>query len=132
MASTMRQCAKTLALVALAFAPEPAKAEGGLSKAFAACIETSGGVTSNMLDCADSELKLQDLRLNKAYRELSGSLNVKRRRDLVEVQRLWIRFRDANCAFYEDPDGGTASALAASSCFLQATATRAKELEDLK
>lgn len=117
---------------AMAVSLSPAHAEAELSKAFGACVEKSGGVTSAMLDCADAEFKLQDQRLNKAYRELSSGLNAKRRRDLVEVQRLWIRFRDANCAFYADPEGGTAASLAASSCTLQLTATRAKELEDLQ
>lgn len=132
MTSQLRFAAFVTALFVPALAAFPVHAETPLSKAFGACMEKSGGVTANMLECADAEFKVQDQRLNKAYRELSAGLNAKRRRDLVEVQRLWIRFRDMNCAFYEDPDGGTAAAIAASSCSLQLTATRAKELEDLK
>jgi uncharacterized protein YecT (DUF1311 family) len=128
----IREFRLLLTLAAMLLSVLPARADAELSKAFSACIDKSGGVTSAMLACADAELKVQDDRLNKAYRELSGELNAKRRRELQEVQRLWIRFRDANCRFYEDPEGGTAATIAASSCVLELTATRAKELEDLK
>lgn len=128
----MRPFHVLLTLGAILTSVLPARAEAELSKAFSACMDKSGGVTSSMLECADIELKLQDQRLNKAYRELSSDLNANRRRALQDVQRLWIRFRDANCAFYDDPEGGSAAKLAASSCVLQLTATRARELEDLK
>jgi uncharacterized protein YecT (DUF1311 family) len=47
---------------------------------------------------------------------------------LVEAQRAWIKFRDANCGFYADPEGGSAARVTANECFLNATADRAKEL----
>ena len=28
-------------------------------------------------------------------------------KQLLEAQRAWIKFRDTNCDFYYDPDGGT-------------------------
>jgi uncharacterized protein YecT (DUF1311 family) len=56
-----------------------------------------------------------------------------RKKQLQDAQRLWIKFRDANCNFYYDPDAGTmATAVSGSSCFLEYTGYRAKELEDLK
>lgn len=106
--------------------------ETNTSKAFEACIEKSGGVTSSMLDCAGAETEIQDKRLNTAYQELLKSITAKRQVQLREAQRRWLAFRKANCDFYADPDGGTSASLAASSCFLTATANRAKELEDLK
>ncbi len=38
----------------------------GLTKQFSTCIDGSGGVTSNMLDCIGAETEHQDARLNKA------------------------------------------------------------------
>ena len=121
-----------LVLVA-ALATDPVRAaEVSFSKAYNACMDKSGGVTASMLDCASADLKLQDARLNKAYQALAAELSPERKTQLRDVQRQWIEFRKANCAFYGDPEGGTSAAVAASSCFLSATAMRAEELETLK
>ena len=124
-----------LSLAAAGFLLTPALGsaqEATYSKTYTACMDASGGVTSVMLDCADKELKRQDARLNKAYQELAKAQTPTRRDELKTVQRFWIQFRDANCAFYEDPDRGTSAAIAASGCMLAATAARAAELELLK
>jgi uncharacterized protein YecT (DUF1311 family) len=39
--------------------------DDGLTKQFGTCMDKSGGVTSEMLDCIGKETKLQDARLNK-------------------------------------------------------------------
>ncbi len=108
-----------------------AAGETAHSKDFTACMETSGGVTSVMLECSDQEIARQDVRLNKAFHALMKATPAKRQKQLRDVQRLWIAYRKANCDFYEDPDKGTSAAIATSSCFLSATAARAKELEEL-
>ena len=36
-----------------------------------------------------------------------------------EAQRAWIKFRDANCSFYYDPEGGSAAHLAGNGCVLK-------------
>ena len=104
--------------------------DGLLTKNFSVCLDKAGGVTASMLDCIGAELKTQDARLNGAYKKLSAQLNPARKKQLVAAQRLWIQYRDANCAFYADPDGGTMAGVSASDCLLQATASRAKELEN--
>jgi uncharacterized protein YecT (DUF1311 family) len=38
-------------------------------------------------------------------------------------------FRDANCAFWDDPAGGQSAAVTAKECILTMTADRASELE---
>jgi len=43
-----------------------------------------------------------------------------------------IAFLDANCSFYDDPEGGTADRLAANECRVTYTALRATELQNLK
>jgi uncharacterized protein YecT (DUF1311 family) len=45
------------------------------------------------------------------------------------VQRAWLKFRDANCAFYDDPDGGTLARVLSNECMMTQTAQRAQELE---
>lgn len=106
-------------------------AEAAQANKYSACLDQSGGVTVEMLDCIDAELVAQDARLNGAYTTLGARLTPDRRQQLVAVQRLWIQYRDANCRFYADPDGGTAATLTANECVLTETTTRAKELEDM-
>jgi uncharacterized protein YecT (DUF1311 family) len=60
-----------------------------------------------------------------------SKLSAKRKEALLEAQRAWIKFRDANCNFYYDPEGGSAARLAGTDCNLKATADRATELKDL-
>ncbi|WP_341645228.1 lysozyme inhibitor LprI family protein [Thauera sp. SDU_THAU2] len=99
------------------------------SPAYAQCMDTSGGVTAAMHDCIGEEHARQDARLNAAYKKLTALLPAERKNELRAVQRLWIQYRDANCRFYADPDGGTLATLRAGLCGLEMTAQRAKELE---
>ena len=118
-----------LALVVTAQASK-AHSDGELySPAFETCIKQSGGVTAQMVDCIRGELVIQDAKLNQAYRQSQKKLSKERRDQLTKAQRAWIIFRDANCAFYFDPEGGTMARLDAEQCILSATAYRVKELE---
>ena len=103
----------------------------GLSDRYSACLEQSGGVTVNILNCISTETERQDNRLNKAYKKIMENLSPDRKKQLRSVQRLWIKYRDANCGFYADPNGGTIASINSSECFLVETAGRAKELENL-
>lgn len=126
---------KELAVLALSLCfagPSAYAAEGELSQQFKACMDQSGGVGLDMQDCIQEETQLQDARLNIRYRALSASLPAARKKQLQTAQRLWIQYRDANCDFYFDPDGGTAARLSANECVMGMTADRAKELETLK
>jgi uncharacterized protein YecT (DUF1311 family) len=119
--------------VALVFVCHVACADDvDLTKEFSACMDQSGGVTSAMLSCMGAETKRQDARLNKAYKDVMAQLSPARKTSLQEVQRLWIKYRDANCHFYADPEGGTAASVNAASCVMTATAARSKELEGFK
>lgn len=106
--------------------------EIGLSKQFSVCMDNSGGITAEMLNCSSTEIKLQDTRLNKAYKEVMAQLPPLRKKQLQDAQRAWIKYRDANCNFYDDPDGGTMASVSSSDCFMSATASRAKEIEGFK
>jgi uncharacterized protein YecT (DUF1311 family) len=99
-----------------------------MTQEYLTCLEKSNGVTVEMINCILAETRRQDARLNENYKRLISRLATERKNALVEAQRAWIKFRDANCGFYADPDGGSAARVAANECFLNATADRAKEL----
>ncbi|MGR9014334.1 MAG: lysozyme inhibitor LprI family protein [Gammaproteobacteria bacterium] len=104
-------------------------ADDDLSQAFSTCMDQAGGVTQAMIECMGTETERQDLRLNKAYKDVMDGLAPERKKQLQAAQRLWLKYRKANCDFYYDPDGGTIAGVIASDCFMSATAARAKELE---
>jgi hypothetical protein len=82
-----------------------------------------------MIDCITAELYHQDDRLNENYKKLMSTLSKARKNRLLEAQRTWLRFRDANCRLYYDPEGGSAARVEARECQLNATTDRADELE---
>jgi uncharacterized protein YecT (DUF1311 family) len=130
------QCSITVAAaVALAAFVGAAHAsplnQADTSSFYAACMEKSEGVTSAMEACIGEELELQDRRLNRSYKALMASIPDRRRADLRDAQRRWIAFRDANCGFHHDPEGGSAARQASKECVVTLTAERAYELETL-
>ncbi len=121
---------KKIVLLSALFA-SLAFAEAKLSPSYSKCMDESGGVTAAMLDCIAKETKVQDAKLNKAYKNAMKALTSKEQTQLKEVQRIWIKYRDANCGFYNGLTGGTIDAINASSCFLNMIAERGEELESI-
>lgn len=117
--------------VALAAVSFTCLADEHYSGGYSACMDKSGGVTVEMVNCIGAETQVQDLELNLAYKKLGTQLTPERKKQLVTAQRLWLQYRDANCRFYADPDGGTAAGVASNDCFLSETARRANELKAL-
>lgn len=109
-------------------AGEAAAEEPPYTPAFATCLNASGGSTPGILDCIEAEAKVWDKALNDAYKRTMAALPQARRAGLQAAQRAWIKFRDANCAFINDPDGGQQAHISANECLLRMTAERAKEL----
>ena len=105
--------------------------EGGLTRAFLDRLNTT---CKDQLprDCYRTETERQDARLNKAYTKLMAQLSPSRKKLLREAQRLWMQYRDANCNFRADPEGGTMTYDFAAYCFMKETTLRANELEHLK
>jgi uncharacterized protein YecT (DUF1311 family) len=87
--------------------------------------------TAAMVGCNVKEAKVQDARLNKAYKTALAAQEGNRKDQLQDLQRLWIKYRDANCAFAGSATGGTIDQVNGSGCVLDMTQTRAQELEDL-
>jgi uncharacterized protein YecT (DUF1311 family) len=120
----------TLVDLILTYGPTAYSADAGLSKKYSSCMNKSVS-TQDMVECIDSEYKAQDARLNNAYKLLQKNLSADREKQLLEAQRLWIKYREANCSFYYDPNGGNMARLSANDCMMMSTAMRAKELENL-
>ncbi len=94
------------------------------------CIDKTDGSTVKILGCVDAEIIKQDKRLNTAYQNVMKSLTNENKERLKKAQQIWIKYRDANCAFYADPDGGTMASIIGANCVMDMTTQRAKELED--
>ena len=91
--------------------PPLAAADGEMTQEYLTCMDKSNGNTAEMTDCISAETARQDARLNENYKRLMSKLSAKRKNTLQVAQRAWVKFRDANCSFYSDPDGGTAALL---------------------
>lgn len=107
-----------------------------------ACMASDGGSsTAGMAMCLDGEARFWDARLNAAYAAL---LPVEQAADrdneglgapsaaaaLRDMQRAWIVWRDAACAFERSQwGGGTGAGPAGLQCLMQLTAEQALDLE---
>jgi uncharacterized protein YecT (DUF1311 family) len=58
------------------------------------------------MDCVDVEAKRRDEKLNQSYQKLLASLKPARKAQLVDAQRAWLKYRELNCAFYDDVAAG--------------------------
>ena len=101
------------------------------TKSYNTCMDNSGGVTMNMLECTNQEIKHHDTLLNAHYKQAMKSLEQGKKEELKNVQRMWIKYRDAKCGFYVGLSGGTMDRIIASGCYLDMTAQRAAELKDI-
>jgi uncharacterized protein YecT (DUF1311 family) len=84
--------------------------------------------TAEIVQCFATQTAAWDRRLNAAYQKLLKELPAARRERLRNAQRLWVQFRDANCAYFGSAEGTIARVLAAQ-CLYRLTSTRAQELE---
>lgn len=90
--------------------------------------ECSKGTTAGIVDCVNAGARTWDRRLNRAYRSLLERSDPGQREPLKAAQRLWIRYRDANCGFYAAGEGSLRQVEAAE-CVRAMTQQRACELE---
>ncbi|AJY50837.1 protein of unknown function DUF1311 [Halomonas sp. KO116] len=124
----------TIALVSCLILPVAATAQSSTEDEYAArfgkCMDASGGVTVEILNCIADEIATQDALLNGAYSDARRDLSEERQQVLLNAQRHWINYRDVNCDFYANI-GGTLAQIASNECFLRETAERAAELENM-
>ena len=101
------------------------------SSGYQQCIDNSGGVTVAIRTCEKRELKYQDALLNSNYKEAMGLLSTEQKKELKQAQRLWIKYRDKNCGLLFGLTGGSMDILNGDSCYVDMTARRAMELEEI-
>lgn len=103
------------------------------SRDYTQCMDTSDGVTADMMDCLGVEIDRQDARLNQAYVMVMRPMPKPRKEKLRGLQRVWIKQRDAKCARASaEAGGGTLSSVVYSSCILDETIGRTIFLENYK
>jgi uncharacterized protein YecT (DUF1311 family) len=94
------------------------------------CRETpEGQSTAGTIECLSREHAYWDRLLNQSYRRLRETGDDDRNEALRDVQRQWIAFRAARCAWEAEPfEGGTNAGVVTSLCFGEETARRAIDL----
>jgi uncharacterized protein YecT (DUF1311 family) len=83
------------------------------------------------IDCIDAENARHDAKLNKAYKKLVAAATKQQKEKLQEAQRAWMKMRDADCEYFNVPDGGTNVSLNLADCVMTHTKQRAEYLEVL-
>jgi uncharacterized protein YecT (DUF1311 family) len=79
--------------------------------------------------CFIKEAQDADRELNVSYNKILNALAPADRDKLQIAQRLWVRFRDANCAAERELyDGGSAAPMVHAACLAADTRQRTAEL----
>ena len=107
---------------ALMLAAGPARPQGE------ADMQECDGNTAEMVECLSRQAKVWDQRLNEAYQKVMQSVPGGRREKLRAAQRLWVQYRDANCAYYAAGES-TVSRVEAAECMRSMTESRTGELD---
>ena len=92
--------------------------------------QSCDGSTFEMVDCLKARTAQWDKRMTAAYQQALKDAVPQQREQLRAAQRLWIRFRDANCLYYGLGEG-TIARIDAGECTRSMTEARARELEGL-
>lgn len=85
--------------------------------------------TIAIVECVEEKTRVWDERLNKAFKELPQRIDAGQISQLKAAQRLWIKFRGANCGFYGTQEG-TIRQIQAAECRRPMTKDRTLELEN--
>jgi uncharacterized protein YecT (DUF1311 family) len=87
-------------------------------------------VTVDLVDCLARARDSADMKLNSVYKSVGERLDASDSQRLTAAQRLWVQYRDANCAAERDLyKAGTASSPAYLACLEAMTRARTRELE---
>jgi uncharacterized protein YecT (DUF1311 family) len=78
--------------------------------------------------CAGEQFKKADDKLNSVYKRIIGKLSATDRANLVEAQRAWLKYREANCWADRQFSGGSLAPTVEAFCLQDVTETRTKEL----
>jgi uncharacterized protein YecT (DUF1311 family) len=83
-----------------------------------------------MTGCFISASKTADERLNRIYSRIREVLSADEQRDLQSAQRVWLKFRDANCSAERNLyEGGSAGPTVYAACIEADTRQRTSDLK---
>lgn len=98
------------------------------SNAMAAdCMDTAM-TQGDMTACAGAKAADADKQLNAAYKDILRYVQGAERAKLVAAQRAWLKFRDADCAFWGD-GGGSIGPMNRAHCLARLSLARTEELK---
>jgi uncharacterized protein YecT (DUF1311 family) len=86
--------------------------------------------TNDIVTCVGALADEWDKRLNATYKQLMKDSESGEQTALKAAQRLWIKYRDANCGYYY-AGPGTISRIAGAECFRSMTKDRTCELQSV-
>jgi uncharacterized protein YecT (DUF1311 family) len=87
------------------------------------------GPNAEQARCFFKEAQAADRQLNLVYNKIRTALSPTDQRKLQTAQRLWVQFRDGNCAAERELyDGGSAAPMVYQACLGADTRQRAAEL----
>ncbi|MFB9979817.1 lysozyme inhibitor LprI family protein [Mesorhizobium kowhaii] len=85
-------------------------------------------------ECAGKDFDAADKKLNGAYKQIEARLkdNAASKKLLIDAQRAWVAFRDAECAFQGGPpaNAGSVRPMVVANCQAGLTNLRLKDLQD--
>jgi uncharacterized protein YecT (DUF1311 family) len=90
------------------------------------------GSQSEMNDCSRRQLTKSDTELNQEYKQIINCMkpSSKDAKPLIEAQRAWLKYRDAECAFQGSASkGGSIQPMIITGCLKNITDQRAKDLK---
>jgi uncharacterized protein YecT (DUF1311 family) len=139
--ASMRSLPNCILVLFLVFLPLPVVFATDVAPS--ECTSAGDGTGLSVGYCIADLLKKEDERLSGVYNNLlrilknmdipskgSDGRGVSER-SLVEAQRAWIKYRNANCGYYFSlAQGGTAGSLYGVSCQWRMTKERAEELDN--
>jgi len=116
-----------VALCSIGFVSAPAIGAQQMNEPDSPCTGTV--VTSDLVACLAKARESSDTEMGSVYRQVKNRLTASEAEQLIQTQRFWIKYRDANCSagrsLYE---GGTAGPPAYLACLEAMTRARTKEL----
>ncbi len=82
--------------------------------------------------CASREAETADRRLNQVYKQLQSKVtDSQSKKELIDAETAWIKFRDRDCQFAAGLNrGGSMASMVQSQCVADLTRQRTKQLED--
>jgi len=103
----------------------------GVAHAADDCANASDQATLD--ECAGKDFEASDKKLNDAYKQITDRLkdNAPSKKLLVDAQRAWVTFRDAECNFQGGPPetAGSVRPMVVANCQAGLTEKRLKELQ---